>query len=153
MRKVLPTLIAVVLLQLFFSLPSAQAQVKPGIRAGAYFDANSGFIGGELLFGVNRHWFIDPNVEYVFVDNGHMMTFNFDVHRDLNVTGPLYVWVGAGPAIVWRDPDRGQGHTDFGLNIFGGIGFRTHSELVPYIQPKVIISNDSDFSLAFGLRF
>jgi hypothetical protein len=141
---------------LFSFSPRANAEAKFGVRAGAYFDANSAFIGGEGLFNVfSDSWYFNPNLEYVFVDNGNLWTLNFDFHYDLPVR-PVYVWVGAGPAILHRDRDRpvDRSDTDFGVNLFMGVGFKLRdSRLIPYIQPKVILSDNSEFSLAFGLRF
>jgi hypothetical protein len=133
---------------------SAEAEIKPGIRAGVYFDPTDAFIGGEVLVDITRQWWFNPNVEYVFVDGATFMTFNFDVHYDLP-TRDVYVWIGGGPAILYFNPDapRFADETDFGLNVFAGVGFRTDSRLVPYIQPKVFISDDSEVSLAFGVRF
>jgi hypothetical protein len=133
---------------------NAEADIKPGVRVGAYFDPTDAFIGGEVLVDITPRWYFNPNVEYVFVDNATFMTFNFDVHYDLP-TEEVYVWIGGGPAILWFDPDarRFQDETDFGVNVFAGVGFRTHSRIVPYIQPKIFLSDDSEFSLAFGVRF
>jgi hypothetical protein len=146
----LATLLMVFVLSAF----NAEAEIKPGIRVGAYFDPTDAFIGGEVLVDITRQWWFNPNVEYVFVDRATFLTFNFDVHYDLP-TDEVYVWIGGGPAILHFDPDaeRFADDTDFGVNVFAGIGFRTGSRLVPYIQPKVFISDDSEFSLAFGVRF
>lgn len=137
---------------------NSDAEVKFGVRAGAYFDASSAFIGGEVLTPVfGDQWFFNPNVEYVFVDNGNLWTFNFDFHYDLNTSSNLYMWLGAGPAIIYRHrdfPRVDRTNTDFGANLLFGVGFPLrHSNLIPYIQPKVILSDNSEFSLAFGLRF
>ncbi|MCI0413639.1 hypothetical protein L0222_12670 [bacterium] len=133
---------------------NAEAEIKPGIRVGAYFDPTDAFIGGEVLIDITRQWWFNPNVEYVFVDGATFLTFNFDVHYDLP-TRDVYVWIGGGPAILYLDPDarRFEDETDFGVNVFAGVGFRTGSRIVPYIQPKVFLSDDSEVSLAFGVRF
>ena len=152
------------MLLLFFGLcllltSIAQAEIKPGVRAGSYFDPSKASIGGELLMNINdeRTLFFNPNVEYVFLDRADLWTFNFDVHYDvLSASEPVYFWVGAGPAILHRDPDNEllRSDTDFGANIFAGLGFKIRgTPLVPYIQPKYTFSDDSRFSLAFGLRF
>ncbi len=155
-RKLCVSLIIFGALFSSFSL-RADAESRFGVRAGAYFDADGAFIGGEGLFNVfNDSWYFNPNLEYVFVDNGNLWTLNFDFHYDLPVKAPVYLWVGAGPAIVHRDRDRpfDNSDTDFGLNLFMGVGFKLHnSRILPYIQPKAILSDNSEFSLAFGLRF
>ena len=132
----------------------AEADIKPGVRVGAYFDPTDAFVGGEILVDVAPRWWFNPNVEYVFVDEATFLTFNFDVHYDLPVRD-FYFWVGGGLGIAYFDPKprRFASDTDLGLNVFAGIGFKTNSRIVPYIQPKVFISDDSEFSLAFGIRF
>lgn len=132
----------------------ADADIKPGVRGGVYFDASKAFLGGDVLVPIDRNWFLNPNLEYVFVDRGTFFTINFDAHYDLPTRGSYYLWVGGGLAILHFNPEgRAESNTDPGLNLFMGIGFDTNSRLVPYIQPKVIISDNSEFSLAFGLRF
>jgi hypothetical protein len=137
----------------------AQAEVKPGIRAGSYFDPNKAAIGGELLMNINDEHtlFFNPNVEYVFLDHADLWAFNFDVHYDmLSAHEPVYFWLGGGPAILYRNPDNEllRSDTDFGVNVFAGLGFKIGgSSLVPYIQPKYTFSDNNRFSLAFGLRF
>jgi hypothetical protein len=137
-----------------FVAAQADADIKPGVRVGAYFDPTDAFIGGEILVDITPSWYFNPNVEYVFVDNATFVTFNFDVHYDLPVD-EVYLWIGGGIGILYFDPDpvRFDDETDFGLNVFAGVGFRTNSRIVPYIQPKVFISDDSEVSLAFGIRF
>lgn len=152
-------LLASVLFVLLLCAPRAHAQdVRFGGRVGVDLDSKSALVGGEALVNViNESWFFNPNVEYVFVDNGSLWGFNFDFHYDLDVDAPVYVWIGGGPAILYRnfDAPRNRGsNTDFGLDLLVGIGFPLHnSRVIPYIQPKVILSDNSRFFLAFGLRF
>ena len=126
----------------------------PGLRVGGYFDAESAFVGGEVLVPLSHPWYFNPNVEYVFVDRGDLVTFNMDFHYDLPVDD-FYIWLGAGPAILYFNPDSARdSETDFGVNLFVGIGFKVGSgRIVPYIQPKAILSDNSEFVLAFGVRF
>jgi hypothetical protein len=146
-------------LSLVLLASNAQAEIKPGVRGASYFDPNKGAIGGELLMDINREQtlFFNPNVEYVFLDRAGLWTFNFDVHYDLlSAREPVYVWVGGGPAILHRDPDleRLPSDTDFGVNVFAGVGFKLKgTSLIPYIQPKYTFSDNGRFSLAFGVRF
>jgi hypothetical protein len=152
-------LIAFLILSFGLLSSRADADIKPGIRAGSYFDPEKAAIGAELLMNINanRTLFFNPNVEYVFLDRADLWTFNFDVHYDvLSAEEPIYLWVGAGPAILYRDPDSDvlRNDTDFGANVFTGIGFKIRgTSLVPYVQPKYTFADDGRFSLAFGLRF
>jgi hypothetical protein len=146
-------MLLLVLTGLFF-VADAEADIKPGVRAGVYFDPTDAFIGAEVLMDVTDRWYFNPNFEYVFVDNADFVTFNFDVHYDLP-TDDVYVWIGAGLGILYFDPDapRFDSETDVGLNLIAGVGFRTGSRIVPFIQPKAFLSDDSEFSIAFGIRF
>ena len=152
-------ILILVVMMSFIVCNSASADIRPGVRIGGYFDAGAAFIGGELLMGITDRWYFNPNLEYVFVDNGDLITFNFDIHYDLDTRSNLYFWVGGGPAILYFNRDRpfnedGDSDTDFGVNLLFGVGFPIHnSRFIPYVQPKVIISDNSEFSLAFGLRF
>lgn len=135
----------------------AAAQVDFGVRGGLYLDAEEPFLGAELLFplpfGPRNTLFFNPNVEVVFVDDS-LATLNLDVHYDLPIDGPGYLWVGAGPAILFEDPPgrRRDRETDFGANLFAGYGWRTGFG-VPYLQAKLIVSDDNEGVLAAGIRF
>ncbi len=136
--------------------PNVQAEVYPGLRFGGYSDPSGAFIGGELLMETGvRDWFFNPNVEYVFGDVSRVATFNFDFHYDFPTRSNYYFWMGAGPAIIYTDWDnRFRGNeTDLGANILMGVGFNKGGKVTPYVQPKVIISDRSEFAIAFGLRF
>lgn len=113
-------------------------------------------MGGEVLAGLPwRNWYFNPNIEYVFGNHANLATVNFDFHYDFPTRSSLYVWLGGGPCIVHFDPDsRNQNsQTDLGLNLLMGVGFNKGGTIIPYIQPKVLISDHSDFALAFGVRF
>jgi hypothetical protein len=140
---------------------AARADIDPGVRAGFYQDAEAGFIGGELLWDVTREWYFNPNIEYVFVDNGDLFTVNLDFHYDFQTRQPFYLWAGAGAALISSelDPPRGcrncdsDRESDIGLNLLGGIGFGRGQAIRPYIQGKFILSDDTEAAIAVGLRF
>ena len=63
-------------------------------------------------------------------------------------------WAGAGPAILHSNPDgRGDSDTDFGVNLFMGIGFKTSGHDYSLCSAESNPSDDSQFVLAFGVRF
>ena len=152
LRLLAPWLLAVALLS-----PTAAGAAMFGVRAGEYTEVGEPFIGLEFLTQVVRPeiWF-NPNFEYVLVDNGDLVTLNFDFHYDFDVPDPLLVWAGAGPALVYSQIDRPRGdddnETDIGLNLLGGVGWRVNS-LVPYLQAKALLSDENEFVVAVGLRF
>ena len=138
------------------AIPDARAQVDPDFRAGIYTDGSNGFVGGGVLWdmGNKGRWYANPNLEYVLVDNGDFFTVNADVHYDLDVETPFFVWVGGGPALLFADSDEGDddSETDFGLNLLAGIGAREGS-VRPFGQVKLIVADDSQLVFAVGLRF
>jgi hypothetical protein len=138
------------------AVPEARAQVDPDVRAGIYTDGSDGFIGAGVLWdmGQKGRWYANPNLEYVLVDNGDFFTLNGDVHYDLDVETPFFIWVGGGPALLFADPDDGDGdsETDFGLNLLAGIGAREGS-VRPFGQVKLIVADESQLVFAVGLRF
>ncbi len=146
-----------------FLIPgSARAEVDFGVRGGFYNEADAGFVGGELLMDVFDSWYFNPNLEYVFVDNGDLATVNLDFHYDFPTRSPFYVWAGGGPAVLFSSTDPSvfcrrdcddDSETDFGLNLLGGIGFGKGQALRPYLQGKVILSDDTEAVLAVGIRF
>jgi hypothetical protein len=84
------------------------------------------------------------------------LTINGDFHYDMNTGGTTAVWLGGGPAIIMRDGPRraaaGGDEADFGMNVFGGLGAK-RGEVRPYGQLKALLSDESEGSLAFGVRF
>lgn len=132
----------------------AQYRVRGGIRTGIYNNSNSIFLGGEIIAPIGNRWDINPNIEYVFVPHYTYATFNADFvyFAPLDVRN-VFIWGGGGLGLVYENPDGpSDGTTNPGINLLGGIGFRA-GNVIPYIQPKIILKNDSEFVLGFGLRF
>jgi len=154
--RLLPVALSIVAAAALCSSP-ASAEIDVGVRGGVYTDVGEPFLGADILMKISdTRWFFNPNLEYVFVDHGDLATLNFDVHYDLDTDNDdLYVWLGGGPAIVFRD-DEGRGDdgddTDVGINLLGGVGWQLES-FVPYLQAKALIADDSEVVLAVGVRF
>jgi hypothetical protein len=146
---------------LFLTPALTQAQgIDFGVRGGLYSDAEAGFLGVELLVPVTRSWYFNPNYEYVFVDDGSLSTLNLDAHYDLPLRSPFYVWLGGGAAVIFSEQEFRRGRrietddeTDVGLNLLAGIGFGKGQAIRPYVQGKVILSDETEASIAVGLRF
>jgi hypothetical protein len=136
------------------ALPAAaQADPKFGVRFGYYTEAEDPFIGAELLFRIVPEIYFNPNVEVVLVDNGRYLTANGDFHYDFYSARRTFLWLGAGLAVLNRDPEGpAEGDTDLGLNLLGGIGAR-RGRVIPYAQAKLILKSDTEFVIAVGLRF
>jgi hypothetical protein len=137
----------------FLASTVAADDVKFGARVGYYTDVDKAFVGAEVLAPVARHFYFNPNFEYVFVDNGSYWTLNADFHYDFAMDRKSFLWLGGGLGVVRRDfegPDNGQ--TDAAANFLAGVGFRTGS-VIPYFQAKLVAKSDTAFVVAFGVRF
>lgn len=137
---------------LFLSVQAGRADVDVDLRAGWYFDASDVFVGGGALADIGRKadWYFNPNLEYVFVDAGDLFTLNGDFHYDFETKGDYYFWLGAGPAILFAD--NGDSETDLGVNLLVGWGLKKQG-IVPYVQGKFILADESDAAVAVGIRF
>lgn len=144
------TIAAAALLTVLVPAASVRADMF-GLRAGYYTDVEEPFAGVEFLVGVGNRVYFNPNFEYVFTDDPDFMTFNADFHYDFRTRSRAYVWAGAGLGVLYSNPEVGDGNTDLGLNLFFGLGLK--GDVVPYVQGKVIVSDDTEFVIAVGLRF
>ncbi len=86
---------------------TAQAQNRFGLRTGVWTDNGDPFVGAELLVPIEHRWFFDPNVELVFGDVYDLVEVSGDFHYDLDSANDVYLWAGAGPALLIRNYDRG----------------------------------------------
>ena len=150
---------AIVALAAVLAPAPAEAQIDLDLRAGIYTDAEEAFIGAGILTDVTGNWYFNPNVEYVFVDPGSLLTLNGDFHYDFAREGTWSFWAGAGPAIIFRDFGDGRrgrrdddNETDFGANLLAGVGM-VRGAVRPYGQVKVVLSDDTEAVLAVGVRF
>jgi hypothetical protein len=132
--------------------PAAPDDLMGGLRFGYYTDVSKPFVGGELLLRVAPRLYFNPNVEVVLVANGSYLAFNGDFHYDFPHGSATY-WLGAGIGLIRVDPEGpNNADTTAAANFLAGVGFRAGS-VIPYFQAKVIAKRNSEFSLAFGLRF
>ena len=132
-------------------VPTVSAETKWGVRAGYYTDVSEPFVGVEALVPISGKIFFNPNVEYVLIDGGDLFTINADAHYDFDTGGDAMVWAGAGLALAYYNLDDSD--TEFGGNIFGGVGTEWNG-LIPYAQLKYTrIDEGDDFVIGVGLRF
>lgn len=122
------------------------------LRVGAR--GGDAFAGAGLLTGLGaRGWSFNPSLEWVFVERGDLIVLNADVQYDLRPSGGLDAWLGGGPALVRREPERGGGKTDVALNLLAGVGLLPGSTVRPYVLGRIVLADDSEAVLAFGVRF
>src|SRR5262245_3132326 len=142
------------ILALFVSASPAWADrdVFAGVRGGYYFDVDEPFIGGEFLVRIAHSWYFNPNFEWVFRDDSYW-SFNLDAHYDFPTHNRTFGWAGAGLGLVRIDPPGNpEADTDPALNLLFGAGLSRHP-VIPYIQVKAIVKDNSEVALALGLRF
>jgi hypothetical protein len=132
--------------------PASADDFMGGVRFGYYFDAEKPFVGGELLVRMAHRLYFNPNVEYVFVDNGSYLSFNADFHYDFPRHTAFY-WLGGGLGVIVDNPEGpDNSDTTLAANFLAGVGFRAGS-VIPYFQVKAIAKSNAEFAIAFGLRF
>jgi len=138
------------------SIDRALAETAADLRGGYNTDAEDAFVGAGFLSSIGGPWDFNPSIEVSLDDGLDYVTINGDFHYDMNAGGATAVWLGLGPAIVIRDGDRrvaaGGDETDVGMNVFAGLGAK-RGEMRPYGQVKGLLSDNSEVSLAFGVRF
>jgi hypothetical protein len=153
---------AVVIGLLAFTAVGAQpawSHDRFGFRVGTTMDPDDTFVGAEALLSMGSGGlYFNPNVEYVFRDGVTDLSLNADFHLDFSESSRVFFWVGAGLAGIYTNPDGpAAGHTDPGLNLFTGLGFRA-GRVIPYFQPKLVIVDEGGRNrnhgvLTFGIRF
>jgi hypothetical protein len=140
------------LLFLFLLLPGLAAADDASLRAGAYLDAESAFVGGDLRLDLGPHFRLAPNLEWIFPENTTYVAFGLDLHYDFRGQGRARAWLGAGLGLYYANPEGpGDGDTDLGANFVGGVGLK--GSVTPYVQLKVVVKGDTEVVVAFGLRF
>ncbi|HVE72431.1 MAG TPA: hypothetical protein VNI54_13790 [Thermoanaerobaculia bacterium] len=129
-----------------------------GVRAGKLSDADTEFVGAELLFDLGAVN-VNPNVEYWLQDDITAGTANIDLTVDVGHFSRLTPYVGAGVGLQYIDLDTGNDTTDLLGNLIGGVTFDLDF-LKPYAQVKYsrVFENDDleesdDIAFTVGLRF
>jgi hypothetical protein len=120
---------------------------------GYYFDSEAVSLGFGMLTGLTDNhprWFFNPNAEMI-VGDSDMAAFNFDFHYDFAANQDLTFWAGAGPGLYLIDQPFDD-DLEVGLNLLAGFGKQTGS-VRPFIQGKAVVMDNSEATLAVGLRF
>lgn len=134
--------------------PAAAADPSFGIHAGVWTDDGDPLVGAEVVLPLdNPRWAIVPSVEYVPGDGVDRWIVNADGTYELDLDTKAEIWVGGGLAVLFTDHERHGSDTNLGVNLLAGAGIDTSSGLFPYVQGKVVISEDSALAVVLGLRF
>jgi len=146
--------LVVALALLAAAAPSAAADPSFGLHAGVWTDDGDPVVGVEIVLPLDApRWAIVPSVEYVPGDGVDRWIVNADGTYELDLDTKAEIWVGGGLAILFTDHERHGSDTNLGANLLAGAGIETSSGLYPYVQGKVVISEDSALALVLGLRF
>jgi hypothetical protein len=127
----------------------AQAQVSPGVRAGASLNPDQFYLGGHLETAplVDRLHF-RPNVELGFGDDVTLVAFNLEFVYLFPSRQPWSLYAGAGPAInyyVFSDTSDAKG----GFNIL--IGGQRRDGL--FFETKIGVIDSPDLKFGVGYTF
>jgi hypothetical protein len=153
LRRIVWGLVVAAPVMVSASSPARADDALFGVRIGYYTDIEEPMIGGEVLLRLAPSLYFNPNVEYVFLERATYLTFNADAHYDLPTRGRTFVWLGAGLGVISIDPDGpAEEDTDVVANFLAGVGVK-RGGLIPYLQAKLIAKDDTEFSLAVGIRF
>ncbi|UCG53222.1 MAG: hypothetical protein JSW58_06610 [Candidatus Latescibacterota bacterium] len=126
-------------------------ELKPGVRAGFYEDDESLFVGVDVLVRVTVVN-VNPNAEYVFVDDGGLLTLNLDGYVSVFSAPLVSGWVGGGVGLLYLDPLGGDSDTHTAVNLIAGLEFSL--PLSPYLIGKFVIADKHDgFAVGVGVRF
>jgi hypothetical protein len=82
-----------------------------------------------------------------------LITLNADFHQDLAARGEADFWLGAGLALIERENRAGADSSDLGANLLGGVGFLRSRPIRPFLQAKLLLADDTEGVIAFGIRF
>lgn len=150
----------------FLSLVAVAFLVAPllsaadfGVRAGRYNEAETEFVGAELVFDLGAIN-LNPNIEYLLEDDTTAGTANLDVTVDIANISRFTPYVGAGVGYAYAEVGDASAETDIVGNLIGGVNFN-FDFLKPYAQVKYfkVLDNDDnggdddELALTVGLRF
>lgn len=147
------TLILILTVAAAGAATDARAQASFGARIGVWADPTDPFVGAEALVPLRPLWTLDPNLEVVFGDHTTTGALSVDALYRLERTSSATYWIGAGPSFLVTDLRHGGTDTDLGLNLLVRAELAGSRPYSPYIEGKVVLSNNNRAALGFGVRF
>lgn len=125
---------------------TAGTSPRLGPHFGYNIDFEAALLGAQLSFPIAPRFDLYPTFDVFFVDGGSLWALNLDGrYRPPTRFGLLYV--GAGVQYL-----RGDGGSDTGLNILGGIEGR-RSAMRPYVELRLSLGDEANFQFVGGLSF
>ena len=140
-------------LSVFIAPAFAEQPRGINVTAGDYLDIHKPFVGVGYSMPVAPRWTLEPNADYIFVNDGSKYSFNVDGRYRLNPSQANAMYVGAGLGVVQRNRAFGN-YTDSAVNLVWSVDFNGYSgPVTPFINTRAVLSNHSDFGVSFGVRF
>ena len=131
-------------------------------RFGFRYSAMVGFTAGDTMLSLNLQRRIqdqpfDRDDEQLLIKMQSKLTVAAEIVRALHVAridSMSEAFELAGTAVVFFDPPgrRRGSETDFGANVLAGVGWKG-LPFVPYLQGKVLLSDETEVVAAAGIRF
>lgn len=134
---------------------TARAAVDADVRAGIYPNADAVSVGGGVLApvgGQSSHWYFNPNIELAMGDRRDIVAMSGDFHYDFADREGASFWMGGGPAVLVTNRTDLPSDTDLGMNVLTGVGAK-HGQVRPFAQLRGTMSNQSQVTIAGGIRF
>lgn len=149
LRVTMPLILTACVLGLWIT-PAVAAPIGWNLCGGIYSgDASDDFFlgaGARLSAGPIT---VNPNAEYVFVDNATSYSLNVDGH----ITVFPMVYAGAGLGLHMFDTDFTDSDSETVINLLAGVGLSA-APLKPYGQIKLVMGDGDDpLVFALGVRF
>ena len=127
----------------------AEAQVRPGVRAGISVDPDQFYVGGQVETAplVDRLRF-RPNLELGVGSDATLAAFNFEFVYPFLSRQAWHAYAGAGPALNWFNiNDRSD--TEAGFNMLVGL---EHSRGL-FFEVKLGVFDSPDVKFGVGYTF
>ncbi len=134
------------------NIPQSNAQVKGDLRVGFFTNGSNASLGGGIIARIAPNLYLNPMIEYVFINGATSLFMSGDGHYDFHVSDNADVWLGGGLGVQYVKVNNFS-DTNIGLNLLTGVAFATNASVYPYFQLKGFLSNNTNAQLAIGLRF
>jgi hypothetical protein len=121
-----------------------------GFRIGYDFDATNAFLGGQVNVPVGRRWSLVPSAEYYLGETGTPYRLNADLKYHPPTANGLF-YFGGGFAL--RHAGGGSDASDPGANVFAGWEGRRARPFKPFLEAKLVFSDNTSFNILGGLGF
>lgn len=98
---------------------------------------------------------LQPSLEVGFGDDLLLIALNVDLFYEFTelAQNDWSFYAGGGVAINHFNPDNGSSHTEFGLNLAGGVGRMISRSNRLFAELRIGLEDAPDFKLSLGITF